>query len=127
LGYTPDFHKPFRRSNDDINKFGGKVGFIGDYEEERERYCYKLASAGIKVRVWGPNWGKKYNLKHKNLIIEDDGLWGIDYIKAICSFDINLCFLRKGNRDLHTSRSVEFLLVAALCLLKEQANINFFF
>jgi len=65
-----------------------------------------LAKSGINVRVWGPNW-KNAKMKHQNLLIENRGLWKDDYKKAICSFDINLCFLRKGNRDSHTSRSIE--------------------
>jgi len=44
---------------------------------------------------------------HPNLIVEHAPLWGEDYVSAICSFDINLCFLRKSNRDLQTTRTVE--------------------
>ena len=39
--------------------------------------------------------------------MESDAVFGENYTKAICSFDINLGFLRKLNRDLQTTRSVE--------------------
>jgi spore maturation protein CgeB len=35
------------------------------------------------------------------------GLWGDDYARGICSFAVNLAFLRKENRDLQTTRSAE--------------------
>ena len=34
-------------------------------------------------------------------------MWGQEYAMTICSFDINLGFLRKLNRDRQTTRSVE--------------------
>lgn len=45
--------------------------------------------------------------KHPNLIIKGEHLYGEDYAKAINATKINLCFLRKINRDEITSRSVE--------------------
>ena len=34
-------------------------------------------------------------------------MWGENYLKVICSTDININFLRKENRDLQTTRSIE--------------------
>ncbi len=42
-----------------------------------------------------------------NLRIEGRPLWSDDYASAVSAFRINLCFLRKVNRDRHTTRSVE--------------------
>jgi spore maturation protein CgeB len=41
------------------------------------------------------------------LMLENRYLLGDEYAKGMCAFDINLCFLRKINRDLQTTRSIE--------------------
>jgi len=104
--FDPRIHRPRNVSSSERSRLGGPVGFIGDYERNRASSMYHLSKKGIQVRVWGPNW-QKCRLESQNLRVELQSLWGEDYAKAICSFDINLCFLRKANRDLQTTRSVE--------------------
>jgi spore maturation protein CgeB len=65
-----------------------------------------LAGQGIPVKVWG-NWPRRWQHRHPNLKVMGRDLWGDDYARAICSFAINLAFLRKENRDLQTTRSME--------------------
>jgi spore maturation protein CgeB len=79
-----------------------------------------LAESGIPVRVWGTNWHK---LKKKNelLKLEETPVHGAEYARALCSFDINLGFLRKYARDLQTTRSVEIPACGAF-MLAERTN-----
>lgn len=105
-GYCPETHKPMQLSEGDKKQMGGQVGFIGSWEYERAQSLFFLAKNEFQVRVWGDGW-KKCKIKHPNLRIEYKSIWGSDYARVICSFDINLCFLRKANRDLQTTRSVE--------------------
>jgi spore maturation protein CgeB len=105
--YDPNTHRPMTITEEEKKRFGAEVGFIGDYEFDRAQSMLFLAQNNIPVRIWGPNWDKKCRLTHPNLKIENRPLWGDEYAKAICSFDINLHFLRKINRDLQTQRSVE--------------------
>ena len=97
------------------------MGFIGDYEIERAQSIHYLASHGIRVRIWGHRWEKKCKLTDPNMIVEGKSLWGDEYAKAICSFDINLHFLRKINRDLQTTRSIEIPACGAF-MLAERTN-----
>ena len=60
----------------------------------------------MPVRVWGYTWERMKNVP-ANLVLENRPFWAGDYAKAICAFDINLCFLRKCNRDKQTTRSIE--------------------
>ena len=116
--YDPAIHRPVEVSINEKTEYGGPVGFIGDYENERAQYIFYLAQHGIPVRIWGTNWGKKCKLTHPNIRIENKSLWGDQYARAICSFDINLGFLRKINRDLQTQRSIEIPACGAFMLME---------
>jgi len=104
--FCPFTHRPQKVSEKGRKFLGGPVGFIGTFEEDRAQQLAYLAQRGIDVKVWG-NWPRKLRNKYPKLQVMENGLWDLDYAKAICSFDINLCFLRKGMRDLQTTRSIE--------------------
>lgn len=106
-GFDPSFFYPREVSLVDRQRIGSQVGFIGEWERERAASILYLAQHGVSVRVWGPGWKGRRELNHPKLIIEGRGLWGEDYPLAIAATDINLCFLRKINRDLQTTRSIE--------------------
>lgn len=109
--YDPELHKPIFPSDE----FLSDVSFIGTFEEDRAKKCLYLAENGIHVRVWGNGWDS-YKYKNENLQIELKPLYNEDFVTALCSSKINLCFLRKINRDLQTSRSVEIPACGAFML-----------
>ena len=76
------------------------------YERQRAESIKYLVDHGMAVRVWGNCWQR---LSHYSplLKIEGRGLYNEDMCKAIGAFKINLGFLRKKSRDLHTTRSSE--------------------
>lgn len=104
--YDEDIHKPMQLTAEDYLRFGCDVGFIGTYEEDRANKMFYLAGNGIKITIWGNGW-EKSPYTHPNLVILQQPVYGEDYAKAINATKINLCFLRKQNRDEVTSRSVE--------------------
>lgn len=82
-----------------------KVLFIGTFEKERSVSLEFLSKNGIEVNIFGNGWEK---FKHNsNLNINKYSLEGSEYRKALSSSYISLCFLRKINDDLQTSRSIE--------------------
>lgn len=105
--YEASFHHPYQLTKEERERLGGKVGFIGAWEEERCRSILYLAEHGIPVRVWGGGKWLEYKDRYTNLKIEDKGLYSEDYNKALSAFDISLCFLRKMNHDLQTTRTME--------------------
>jgi len=115
-GFDPSTFSPQEVSPIDRQRLGAEVGFIGEWEKERAESILFLARHGVSVRVWGPGWNGHRELNHQNLKIEGKGLWGKDYPLAICATDINLCFLRKINRDLQTTRSIEIPACGAFML-----------
>jgi spore maturation protein CgeB len=104
--YDRDFHKPLSLSPEEQKFWGADVGFVGFFERDRAEQMLFLAEQGIKVRVWGFNWQAWQN-KHPNLLVEARPVFNQDFIKVLNATRINLNFLRKINRDRHTSRSLE--------------------
>lgn len=106
MSYESSFHYPRLTSASEQLELGGDIGFIGTYERERANSICYLVDHGLKIRIWGNGWDKfkKYS---PNLIIEGKGIFDDKFCKAIAAFKINLAFLRKKSRDLHTTRSTE--------------------
>ena len=104
--FCPFVHRLLAVTAAEKERFGGQVGFIGQFEEDRAEHLTFLAEQGIPVKVWG-NWPRRWHRRHPNLLVMGAPVWGDDYARAICAFDINLAFLHKGNRDLQTQRSIE--------------------
>jgi len=113
--FDPHTHRPIQVTPDERQRYGGLVGFIGTWEQARATSLFRLAAAGVGVRVWGNSWEHcRRRLDH--LQIERRALYGEEYAVAINAFAINLCFLRKQNRDLQTTRSVEIPACGAFML-----------
>lgn len=104
--YDPHTHGPVEVRTEDRIRLGADVGFVGTFEEDRARSMLFLAEGGVDVRVWGNGW-RGWVDRHPRLRVENRPLYGRDYVRALCATRINLCFLRKMNRDLHTARSLE--------------------
>ncbi len=133
--YDRNVHRPISLSKEDQQRWGADVGFVGFFERERAEQMLFLAQQGIKVRIWGFNWQDWVN-KHPNLIVEGKPIFNEDFVKVLNATRINLNFLRKANRDRHTSRSLEipacqgFMLAERtdehLQLFKEGKEADFF-
>ncbi|ALG68714.1 CgeB family protein [Beggiatoa leptomitoformis] len=105
--YDAQTHYPRILSTKEQQDLGGDVGFIGSYEKERAESLLFLAKNGIKVRIWGTGHWQTLQGQSESLLIENKPLYGENYLKGLAAFKINLCFLRKANRDLQTDRTME--------------------
>jgi spore maturation protein CgeB len=105
-GYDPREFRLLTPTVEEVMRLGGDVGFIGSYEHERAEIMRHLAEAGISLRIWGGSW-RPIKQPPSRMKLEHQPLYHDDYALACQSFKINLCFLRKTNRDLQTTRSVE--------------------
>ncbi|MDA7568053.1 glycosyltransferase [Flavobacteriaceae bacterium] len=102
--FEPTIHKPV----DDCKAFDcvHAVVFIGAKEQDRLEHLLYLAEHGIQVHIYG--WVvKEPNPLHDNIIIHNRFLYEDEFCAAMGCSKISLNFLRKINRDLQTSRSVE--------------------
>lgn len=117
--YEDTFHHPYDLTKEEKERLGGKIGFIGMWEKERYESILYLAEHGISVRVWGGGEWLKYKRQNPNMIIEEEGLFSEDYNKALSAFDISLCFLRKMNYDLQTTRTMEIPACGSLLMAED--------
>lgn len=108
-------HRPVELSAEDRQYYGADVGFVGTFEQERAGLMNFLAEKGIPVQIFGNEWGRWPN-PHASIKIRHQAIYGDPYAKAICAARINLCFLRKINRDLQTTRSIEIPACGAFML-----------
>lgn len=102
-------HRPFDRLDDIPEKFRSEVAFIGTFmkHEKRDEFLLKLISLGVPVSIWGYRWDKSPHLEKLKPYIRGGGMRGRDYVAAIQGAKLCLGFLSSGNRDLHTTRSLE--------------------
>ena len=117
--YEQTFHYPRILSEDEMQRLGGDVGFIGAWEKERCASILYLAKNGIKVKVFGDKIWNDY--KSENLEIKP-GIYSEDYSKALQAFRISLCFLRKMNSDTQTTRTMEIPACGGFMLAERTAE-----
>lgn len=99
-------HRPLPLSQEDYHRWGSDVSFVGTFEKDRAMCLSSLAQHGLAIRVWGNNW-RSWQKRHPELHVEGRPVYFDNYPAVICASKVNLCFLRKANRDTSTSRSVE--------------------
>jgi len=104
--YDPKIHRAVEMTETERVEYGAAVTFVGTYEAERAASLRYIAERGIKIRVWGNGW-EKMTVAPPGLIIENRAVYDDSYARVVGASDINLCFLRKDNRDLQTCRSIE--------------------
>lgn len=99
----PDINYPVKNCN--AFNVVHDVIFIGTKEQDRLEHLLYLAEHGVVIHIYG--WSVPEDNLHSNLIFHNTHLYGADYNAALGCSKISLNFLRKMNRDLQTSRSIE--------------------
>lgn len=114
--YDEIMHKPIENISDISDKFKSEVAFIGAWmqNEKRDEFLLALAEKGIPISIWGGRWEKSIYWRQLKQYYRGDSLSGLEYVSAIQGSKICLGFLSKGNRDLHTQRSLEIPFIGGL-------------
>ena len=102
-------HKPYSHVSEIPENFKSDVVFIGTWMryEKRDEFLLELISNGIPVSIWGNGWQKSPHFSKLKSHWRGAALGGRDYVAAVQGSKICLGLLSKGNRDLHTTRSLE--------------------
>ncbi|GAB3930952.1 CgeB family protein [Larkinella terrae] len=107
--YDEEAHRPYRNVEEIPAQFRSDVAFIGTWirYEKRDEFLLKLIELGVPVSIWGTRWQNSPNWHKLKPHHRGDGLGGRDYVAAIQGAKVCIGMLSKGNRDLHTQRSLE--------------------
>lgn len=100
-------HAPRSLSADDQMRFDSEVLFVGTCFPERAPFMSALKDLGVPLTIRGNQWdrSREWNQLKDNWASAVDN--PCDYSLAIQCAKINLGMVSKGNRDLHTTRSME--------------------
>lgn len=107
--YDEVMHAPFADPADIAPEFRSEVAFIGTWmrNEQRDRFIVDLINRGIPVSVWGARWGLSPFWPMLRPYYRGGNLSGRDYVAAIQGSKVCIGLLSSGNRDLHTTRTME--------------------
>jgi len=103
--YIPNCHFPLEISQADRQQYGSDLAFVGTWEVERASILVQLKE--FDLRIWGADWhkaGKELGLREA---IQNRAVYCGEMSRVFNASKINLSFLRKANRDRHTTRTFE--------------------
>jgi hypothetical protein len=109
MAYDEVRHSSAGISCEKVLQYESDVCFIGTWmrNEARDDFLLQLVDRGVNVSVWGDRWQKSPHWARIQSHWRGPGLAGQDYVAAIRGAKVCLGLLSKGNRDLHTTRSME--------------------
>ncbi len=122
FGYDPKhFYPP---DNPDSYNYGDKheceVLFVGGGDRDRLQTMLPLIESGVHLHLGGSYW-ERYKLTRKLTV----GQMDVDELRfATSRAKINLCLVRKSNRDGHVMRSFEIPAVGG-CMLAEYTDEHY--
>lgn len=117
-------HRKLDLSPEDLRTYGADISFVGAYEKSRANSIAHLGAAGLVVTVWGPGWK---GFSAQNVTVKNRAVWDDEYVRILNASKINLCFLRKVNRDVMTSRTFEIPACGGFMLAERTAEQMGFF
>jgi spore maturation protein CgeB len=100
-------HAPQSLTNEDHARWDCDVLFLGTWMPERGPFLVELIKRGVPLTIRGGNWHKAPEWTALKAHHKGGPVYGADYAKAIQCARVNIGMLSKGNRDLHTTRSLE--------------------
>ncbi len=114
FAYDPTTHFPEAASSSDLKRFGCDVAFVGGADADRVPYIDALRAGGLRVRVYGGYWDRHAHLRP----IWGGTVIGGEYRRCVSAAAVNLCLVRRSNRDGHVMRTFELAAMRA-CVLAE--------
>jgi hypothetical protein len=127
LAANPAIRDPGPIPDEERRRLGGPVGFIGHWEPVTERLLARVARAGIPVKIYGGSWEDAEANGPLRDAIQHRLVWGDDYARAICSFDVNVGIVSKWNRNHTASRTFQIPALGAFLLHERNEVVTRYF
>lgn len=118
------FHNPDFIKQPLSSEYISDVCFIGTWmrNEDRDIFLLKLIERGINIAIWGNRWQKSVYWNKLKPFWRGGNLSGKNYVMAINGAKICIGLLSKGNRDMHTTRSMEIPFAGGLLCAERTAE-----
>jgi hypothetical protein len=100
-------HAPSTVTPDERRRWSSEVAFIGTWMPERGPLLVRLRELGVPVAIFGDRWERSPQWPALRSLWRGPGLASRDYRLAVQCAKICLGLVSKGNRDQHTTRSME--------------------
>jgi len=106
FAYDPAFHYPVEVSSGDRKIFGSDIAFVGNWDQERERWLSGLK--GYNLAIWGEDyWKTRCRDAFLRLSWKHGVAYGDEWSKVCLTSNINLNILRLQNKKGHNTRTFE--------------------
>ena len=115
-------HAPRVMSSEAHERWKSEVLFLGTWFPERGPFLVQLVKAGVPLTIRGPNWNKAPEWSILQSHWKGGAVEGDEYALAIQCAKVGLGLLSKGNRDLHTTRSMEIPALGSLLCAERTAE-----
>jgi spore maturation protein CgeB len=110
-------HASRQLSEADHRKWSSEVVFVGTWMPERGAFMKTLVEQGIPLSIFGNGWRRAREWQAIRGAWRDNAADAEeDYVRAVQSARICLGLVSQGNRDLHTTRSLEIPSIGSLFL-----------
>lgn len=118
FGYSPQAHYPEApRDPAEAARLASDVLFVGGADPDRLPYVQALLAAHVKVGLYGGGWERFPEVRALARGILAPG----EVRRAVGAAKVNLCLVRRANRDGHSMRSYELPAMGA-CILAEDTD-----
>ena len=127
LAANPAVRDPGPIPDEERRRLGAAVGFVGHYEPETERLLAHVARAGIPVKIYGGAWEDADPRGPLRDAIQHRPVWGDEYARALCCFDVNVGIVSKWNRNHTASRTFQIPALGAFLLHERNELVTGYF
>lgn len=129
MSYDEVAHRPTDEARPVDAIYDNDIVFIGRRMkgEGRDRFMLDLIRQGLKPAIWGDNWQSSAVWSALQPYWHGKSLSGQAYVDAIRGAKICIGMLSKGNRDQHTTRTMEIPAAGGLlCAQRTQEHLELY-